>query len=400
MKLISAASDEADTERAFQECGESIRAAGVVPDLLLVFVTPDHAQKDLGAQVAALRAATGARHLLGCTGAGLIGGGSELEEPPAMTVLAASLPGAVLHPFHWTQDEMAKAEEGAFLTGRLPDIPAGVRPALLLLAEPYSFDTERLLKELEAACPGVPALGGNASGGSGPGTQPLFLDDEVLSEGAVGVLMWGGFEFRTLVSQGCRPIGRHLVITKAEGNVIYQVGGRPTLAVLKEVLEALSAEDQQRVRQGLHVGRVINERQETFKQGDFLIRNPLGLDPETGALAVGDVFRRGQTIQFHVRDADAAREDLRTMLAAFAHDLGARRVAGGFLFSCNGRGRGLFGTPNHDSGLVRQALGDFPLAGIFCAGEVGPVGGKNFLHGFTSALGFFLETAGPAAGAR
>jgi small ligand-binding sensory domain FIST len=207
----------------------------------------------------------------------------------------------------------------------------------------------------------------------------------------VGAVLAGGFDFRTVVSQGCRPIGRHLVITKAEGNVIFEVGGRPTLAVLKEVLDSLSARDQRRVREGLHVGRVINEGQPTFKHGDFLIRNPVGIDPESGALAVGDLFRRGQTIQFHVRDADAAREDLRALLGEFSKSLGGRRVEGGFLFSCNGRGARLFGRPNHDTGLVHEALGEFPMAGFFCAGEVGPVGGKNFLHGFTSALGFFLE---------
>ncbi|MBI5367412.1 MAG: FIST C-terminal domain-containing protein [Planctomycetes bacterium] len=394
MRFVSAASRESDLAKACAECAERVRAAGVRPDLLLVFVTPDHGASDPGEHLASLRAATGARHLVGCTGGGLIGGGAEHEEQPALTVLALALPGAAIHPYHFVQEEMEPAEAGSFLGGRLPELPAGAHPVYLVLAEPYTFDTERLLAEIDAAHPGAPALGGNASGGGGPGQQPLFLDDEVYTEGAIGVRLAGGFEFRALVSQGCRPIGRHLVITKAEGNVIFQVGGRPVLHVLKEILEAMPEDDQRRARAGLHVGRVINERQEAFKQGDFLIRNPIGIDPESGALAVGDLFRKGQTIQFHVRDAAAAAEDLRTMLASFAAELGDRRPAGGVLFSCNGRGERLFGVPNHDTGLVKGALGDVPLAGFFCAGEVGPVGGRNFLHGFTSALGFFLEPSG------
>ncbi|MBI3271321.1 MAG: FIST C-terminal domain-containing protein [Planctomycetes bacterium] len=391
MKFACAASHEAETGKAVEECARRIQEAGLAPDLLLVFVTANHVEEDFAPHLADLRQRTGAKKLLGCTGQGLIGGGSEHEEPPAMTVWAASLPGAALHTFHWTQEQLEAARPGEFLKGRLPALAGGGRSVFIVLGEPYTFDTERLAKEVDAAYPGAPALGGNASGGNGPGTQPLFLEEEVYREGLVGVALAGGFEFRTVVSQGCRPIGRHLVITKAEGNVIFELGGRPTLAVLKEILDALSEQDQRRVRHGLHVGRVINESQATFKQGDFLIRNPLGIDPDSGALAVGDLFRKGQTIQFHVRDAEAAAEDLRGMLGSFAKDLGGRKVEGGFLFSCNGRGQRLFGTPDHDSGLVRDALGNFPLAGFFAAGEVGPVGGRNFLHGFTSSLGFFLE---------
>lgn len=388
MRFVSIANRERDSAKAFAEVAEGIRASGLRPDLVLLFFTMHHAGEGIEERVAKVRRTTRARHLFGCTGEGIIGGGAEHEGVPAVVAEAAELPDTRLLPFAFVQEELDSSPTGTFWGDRLPQV---TDPVFLILADPFSIDVERLLYEVDLSYPGAPAIGGNASGGTQPGMHVLCFDEEVRGEGVVGAVLSGGFRFRALVAQGCRPIGRHLVITEAHGNIIEKIGGKQALSVVEEVIENLSNEDRARVRHGLHIGRVINENQESFKQGDFLIKNVVGIDRQRGALAAGDLFRKGQTIQFHVRDADAAREDLRTLLIDFHAAEGDRRIAGGVLFSCNGRGRRLFGVPDHDSRLVREILGEFPIAGFFCAGEIGPVGGKNFLHGFTSSVGLFLE---------
>jgi len=388
MRFVSVASREENSAKAFTEVADQIRASGVRPDLLLLFFTMHHAGEGIEDRVAAVRRTTGAKHVLGSTGEGLIGGGAEHEGIPAVVAQAAELPGTRIQPFAFPQEELESALTGMFWKDR---VEAVADPVFLVLADPFSIDVERLLYEVDLSFPGAPAIGGNASGGHQPGTHVLCFGDEVRREGAIGVALSGGFRFRALVAQGCRPIGRHLVVTEAHENIIAKIGGKPALAVVQEVIEQLSEDDLARVRRGLHIGRVINESKETFKQGDFLIKNVIGIDRESGALAAGDLFRKGQTIQFHVRDADAAREDLRTLLTDFQASEGGKKVAGSMLFSCNGRGERLFGVPDHDTRLVREVLGEFPIAGFFCAGEIGPVGGKNFLHGFTSSVGLFIE---------
>ena len=208
------------------------------------------------------------------------------------------------------------------------------------------------------------------------------LNEQILDNGAVGVFVDRGVEVRTLVSQGCRPIGKPYVVTRAERNFVEELGGQPALERLQEIAAAASEEDRELLRGGLHVGLVVDEHKAEFERGDFLVRNLLGADRESGALAVGDRVNVGQTVQFHVRDAAAADEDLRELLGGVDADAA-------LLFTCNGRGRHLFGTPDHDAGLVEQMLGPIPVAGCFCAGEIGPVGGRNFLHGFTASLALF-----------
>ena len=213
----------------------------------------------------------------------------------------------------------------------------------------------------------------------------MFLDDRVIDTGAVGVRV-DGIRIRALVSQGCRPIGSIYTVTVAEGNVIRELAGRPPLQRLQEVVEALPPEDRELVNRGLHVGRVIDEYKTELGRGDFLIRGVTGVDPQTGALAVGDRIEVGETIQFHVRDAATADEDLRNLL-----EQEAEPADGALLFTCNGRGSRLFPVPDHDASLVSNKLGGLPLAGFNCAGEIGPIGGKNFLHGFTASVALFSD---------
>lgn len=361
-------------------------------DLAIFFVSPQYgdALAGLGAQI---KQRTGAALVAGCTGESIVGGAREVEGEPALALWLARLPGVDLVPMHL---ELEQTPEGGTIVGwsdRLPPRwPAD--SGMLLLGEPFSFPADLLLERLNEDQPGVPVMGGMASGGWTAGQNRLFLDDQMFASGAVAIWLHGAIRLRSVVSQGCRPIGRHFVVTKAERNVIFELSGQPALKQLAEIFQTLSPEEQQLARNGLHVGRVINEYQDEFRRGDFLVRNVLGVDSSTGAIAIGDFVRAGQTVQFHLRDAASADEDLRELLNEAAPNADATADAsagsrGALLFTCNGRGTRLFDAPHHDAGALQSALGDVPVAGFFAQGEAGPVGGKNFLHGFTASVALF-----------
>ncbi|MBM4092552.1 MAG: hypothetical protein FJ276_24490, partial [Planctomycetes bacterium] len=231
-------------------------------------------------------------------------------------------------------------------------------------------------------------VGGMASGAAEPGTNRIFIGTDCLTEGAAVVLMNGAVRVTTVVSQGCRPIGHHLIVTRSEGNLVHELGGQPALLQLKKIFDTLSTTEQRMVNSGLFLGRVVNEYQDRFEQGDFLVRNVLGIDPDNGSIAVGDFLRPGQTVQFHVRDHQTAHDEMRHLLAR-ARDGSEGVPRGALLFTCNGRGSRLFSEPHHDARLIQKTFGDIPLAGFFAAGELGPIGGKNFMHGFTASVALF-----------
>jgi small ligand-binding sensory domain FIST len=260
----------------------------------------------------------------------------------------------------------------------------------LLLGDPFSFPTDHFLKLLHEEAPSLAVMGGMASASQVPKGNRLVLDDDVYDDGAVAFEVSGPVGIRTVVSQGCRPIGRSMIVTRAEKNIIREIGRRPALEVLRETFEELPTIDQELVQKGLHIGRVINEYQESFQRGDFLVRNVLGAD-EAGGIAINDVIRVGQTVQFHVRDAASADEDLGSLLESERQSAKCTAVRGALLFSCNGRGTRLFPGPNHDVGLIHQVFGPVAVAGFFAMGEVGPVGGQNFVHGFTASVVLFEE---------
>jgi small ligand-binding sensory domain FIST len=387
LAFASALSTETDGRRAAAEaCRQAVDELGTEADLAVAFVSHAYGP-DFASLAAELYRASGARYLLGCTAEAVIGRQTEIENQPAISVWLARLPGVSVVPMHL--EFRPTAAGGSFAgwpDGLPPAWPSG--SAVIALAEPYSFPADVWLSRLGDDQPGVPVLGGMASGAHAPGENQIFLNDQCLDSGAVAVLLHGPLAILSLVSQGCRPIGRPMVVTKADRQVILELGGKSALGQLQELFEELADEDQRLVQQGLHVGRVINEYQETFGRGDFLVRNCLGADRASGAIAVGDFFRTGQTVQFHVRDAATADEDLRSMLAGLATS-GRIPPAAALLFSCNGRGSRLFDQPHHDAAAVADALGALPLAGFFAQGELGPVGGKNFVHGFTASLALF-----------
>lgn len=392
MPFAAALSNKPSLKAALDEVCQSIGTAlaGRKPDLACVFVSHHYSSRfeELADQ---LRAKLGATNLIGCTGDSIVGGDMECEDEPALSVWCAILPGATLETFHLTFEQTPDGLLCSGLPDNLGENSSDTR-AVLLLGEPYSSLPQAVLDLLADEVPGVPVVGGMASGG-GPGENRLFLDDQLIESGAVGVVVRGGPRLRTIVSQGCRPIGTTFVVTRAERNIIYELGGVAPLERLKKLFPELPARDQQLVENGVHLGVVMNEYQETFQRGDFLIVNVHGADRTTGALATGGLMRVGQTVQFHIRDADTADDDLRHLLEMNPPSTGGSR--GALLFSCNGRGTRMFSVMNHDAAAIQQFLGPLPLAGFFAQGELGPVGGKNYIHGFTASIALFEED-GPA----
>jgi small ligand-binding sensory domain FIST len=382
-RCAAALSTRLDLTAALDEVCQPVKQAlGQAATLAVVFVSHDRAP-DCQRIAATICDALGSDQLLGCTAESLVGTGREIEGETGLSLWAAHLPGASVTPMHLTFE---RTPDGGMIGGWLDDDEWSADASLLALGDPFSFPMESLLEQLNVDRPGVPVFGGMSSGGASPGENRLILGRQAFDGGAVAVRL-GGVRVRSVLSQGCRPIGRPLVITRCEGNIIQELGGRPALLVLKEVFDELPDREKVLVQRALHLGRVVSEYQERFESGDFLVRNVLGHDPQSGAIAVGDYFRVGQTVQFHIRDARTADDDLTQCLAA-VKDQKAKPI-GGLLFTCNGRGMHLFGEPHHDAGLVREYLGDIPLAGFFAQGELGPVGGKNFVHGFTASLALF-----------
>jgi len=377
-------------EHAHAAAGEVCHAAmaqlDAAPDLAVLFASPHH-REEFGEIAQRVCEAIACRSLIGCIGESIVGGDREIEGEPALSLWLAWLPATTVKLMHL---EFQSTPDGGSFTGWPADLaePWPASAAMLLLGEPFSFPADELVRRIDEDRPGVPVLGGMASGGTAPGENLLILGDRVLENGAVAALIHGAVRVSSVVSQGCRPIGQPFVVTRAENNIIHELGGAPPLLRLKEIFKTLTEREQELVQHGLHVGRVLNEYQDEFHRGDFLVRNVIGADPQTGAIAIGDFARPGQTIQFHVRDEDTADEDLRHLLAD-ARQRAAPQPRRALLFTCNGRGTRLFSSADHDARCVRQSLGDIPLAGFFAQGEIGPVAGKNFLHGFTASVAIF-----------
>ena len=345
-------------------------------DVLLTFVSPHFAgaTEDVAG---VLRAILHPRVLVGATHAGIVGTGREVEDTAAISVWAASLAGTTAHS---VQLDVVSGEHGHDLVGWPGD--ADTAHTLLVLGDPYTFPADGVLAVLARAHPGLQVIGGMASAASGPGGNHLIGGERVLTRGAVGVLLGGDAIVTPVVSQGCRPVGRPYVVTAADGHHLTGLGGRPALERIQELAADLDEGERAQLQQGLHLGVVVDEHKVEFGRGDFLVRNIVGARADDGALAVGASLDVGQTVQFQLRDAASADVDLHSMLAGHS-------AAGALLFTCTGRGERLFGVPDHDARVVRDVLGAVPLAGGFCAGELGPVGGRNHLHGFTASLALF-----------
>ena len=383
LRFASALSRKTDTEAAVRDLADAVRmqlGQGAI-DLAFVFFSPHHVGKaDLVARM--ILEELSIEVCLGCSGEGVIADREELETAPALTLWVGCLPGVRLTPlqlsFSETQDQI-----------KMPGWPdaSAETSTFILLADPFTTPIHDVLSVMAERYPNGQAVGGLAGGGRGPGDNRLLKNGNVFDGGVVGVQLSGPIAIRTVISQGCCPIGERYVVTRAEQNMVFELGGKPALARLQEVFESLegSRRDAHRV---LHIGIAIDEHRSRFERGDFLVRNLVGADQKAGAIAIGDLVQEGQTVQFQLRDAKSASDDLHVLLAA---DRAKHRnpPLGALLFSCCGRGEGLFGHAHHDSMVVQERVGPIPVAGFFAQGEIGPVGGKNFLHGYTASVALF-----------
>ena len=365
---------------------EAARAAaigleGAEADIAVVFASGAHLAAP-EATLEGVHAELAPEALIGCGAGGVLGSGLELESGTAVAVWAAALDGGSARTFLATVTE--EQDEGV-LEG-MPELSP--HATLILLSDPYSFPTDAVLTGLARDAPGVPVLGGLSSARTPDGAGALLYDQSVCERGAVGVRL-DGVEMLPCVSQGAAPLGREMTVTAAEGNVIHELAGRPAVQTIEQVIAELEIEERALVAAGLLIGIVIDGGKPEYEQGDFLVRGVLGADPDTGAVAIGASVAPGQVVRLHARDARSADEDLRRQLRVRARAIGGERPAGALVFSCNGRGQSMFGACDHDATMVQDELGGAPSAGFFAAGEIGPVGGRSFLHGFTATVAIF-----------
>ena len=378
MPYAAALSEHAVGPTAATEVADDVVASiGPGPDAAVLFATAPHLEA-IGEMAAIVRERLGPHTLIGASAVSVVGGDQEIEESPAVSLWAGNFGPAT--PVRMT----ASRDDGVLRFDGVDRETMDAGHTLIVVPDPFTFPVGELIEQLEVDHPHVTAVGGLASAAFRPGDNRLVLDDQLFDDGAVGFVLSGPTRVTTVVSQGCRPIGRPLVVTKSDGNMILELAGRPAYEQLAKLVGRLTDRDRVLASQGLHIGRVIDEHMTVFDRGDFLIRGVLGADPATGAVAVGDVISVGSIIQFQVRDAASADEDLRQLMEGQAAD-------GALLFTCNGRGNHLFSVPSHDATLVSRMLDGAPLGGMFCAGEIGPVGGRSFVHGFTASLALFHD---------
>jgi small ligand-binding sensory domain FIST len=382
MQWASAVSRRAAALAALDEAAAEVTGGlRAAPDLVLVFASSHYA-----ATYAELARAANARFpgalVVGCAAESVLGNGVEVERSESLALLAGTLPGVELLPFH-LERAPRDAVEWRALIGAEPSSLGGC----VLFGDPFD-DVDSAVGRLDAVTPEVPKIGGLVSGVGAPGDAAMFLGGNVLRDGVLGLGLRGALSMRTLVAQGCRPIGKPMIVMRCRDQIVDELDVGKPVEVLRGLFEGLDPRDQELGRHSLYLGVEMGDRGGRYAQGDFLIREIAGMDPTSGAMALHGRIRPYQVVQFHLRDARTATEDLEARLARLPRLPGVGLDAqGAILVSCVGRGRALYGTTGHDSQRVRDALGALPLAGFFASGELGQVGGQTFLHGYTCVLG-------------
>jgi len=390
-RWASSVSDAADIADAVAQTVSDIRRqlGGDQCDVVIAFASPHHAahyqsipafvQEGLGGQ------------FFGCSGGGVIGGGREVEARPGFSLSAAVLPRVKVLPFHLTDADLAALGARAERWEERLGVEAAEDPQFVLLPDPFSCDVEHLLSMLDQIYPCSPKIGGLASGARKAGGNALWAGGAMHSEGVVGLALVGDLVIDTLVAQGCRPVGEPMFVTRCHDNRIYELDGRPPLDVLRELYERCDEDDRLLMQHSLFLGLVMAPSRQNYGRGDFLVRNIFGIDAESGALAIGAAVKENEVVQFHLRDVITSAEDLSELLQRYRLDHDGAEPQGSLLFSCLGRGKGFYGRADHDTDAFRAFLGQVPLGGFFCNGEIGAVHGTTFLHGYTSSFGLFRQ---------
>ncbi len=395
MKWTSAVSEEQLLDNAVAECLEALDSdlAPQDADLVLAFPSVHHAD-GLERFPAALRDHYPNAVILGCSGNGIIGAGREVEGRAGLSITAARMPGVRITPFRFDDRDLPDADAGPQEWEGVVGVSAESSPQFVILADPFSVRGEDMLMGLDFAFPSSTKIGGLASGGQQSGTNALFLDGACYRTGVVGAALRGSVLLDTIVAQGCRPIGSPMVVTACDRNILLEVDGRSPMDALREVFAGLDERDRGLVQHSLFLGVVMDELIDSPQLGDFLVRNVIGADQNSGVLAIGELLAEGQTVQFHLRDADTSSQDLDALLTRYSGDRHVHEGSGALLFQCLGRGSYLYGRPDHDTEMFREKVGSLPLTGFFCNGEIGPVGNTTFIHGYTSSFGIFRPKPG------
>ena len=405
MQWASAISQQNTLRAALAECAHSVRAtlasnanagagsdagANAAPDLAVVFAASEYADDyaDLPDIVGEL---LGPQALLvGCSGGGIIGGGAEIEQEPAVSLTVASLPGVNIRPVRLEAGDLPSLDAPPDDWHDALGVNPADQPQFVLLADPMSFPAQEFLLGMDYAYPAAAKIGGLASAGQGARQNGLFLGADYHDSGAVGVALSGNIIVETVVAQGCRPIGEPMRITRSDRNFLVELDEHPPIDVLRSIYQRAGQRDRDLMQHSLFLGVVMDALIDRPQQGDFLIRNVMGMDQRSGVLAIGEMLKEGQLVQFHLRDAETSADDLSAVLERYAMENRENPAHGALLFSCLGRGKYLYGKPNHDTEVFHDKVGaSVPLGGFFCNGEIGPVSGVTFLHGYTSSFGIF-----------
>ncbi|MEC7641446.1 MAG: FIST N-terminal domain-containing protein [Nitrospinota bacterium] len=394
MKWVSALSTQTDIDAAVQEASEEIvrQLGNNQADLTVIFLAPQY--RDFYDRVPdLLNRYLNSGMLFGCSGGGIIGNGVEVEQQAAFSITCAKMPGVKIQPIYSETKELPDQDTSPSVWRQWLNVNIEDQPHFIFLADPFSFRGEEFLSGVDFAYPNSKKVGGLASGAQSMGGNALYLGNKIYNKGLIGIALSGDIEIDTIVAQGCRPIGEPMKITDCQDTLLKELDGKPTLEVLQELNEVLPDSDKKLLQTSLFLGIEMDPMKDDPQQGDFLIRNLMGVDRESGALAIGALLRTGQLVQFHLRDKKMSAEDLDVMLTRYRSQGKAENASGALLFSCLGRGKYLYGEENHDTNMFRNKLGQIPLGGFFCNGEIGPVGNTTFLHGYTSSFGIFRKTS-------
>ncbi len=390
MEWVASLSTRSRYEDAFEEAASAIsnQLGGRKPDLVVIFLSA-HYESDYDRVPLDVKSRFKGAVLLGCSGGSIIGKGQEVEDRPAFSITAAVLPDVAIVPFHVPPGELPEvAEAPASWHERLGLVPEQ-DPDFVVLPDPFSSDAQQLVWGLDAAFPRSTVVGGLASGARAPDENALYIGQRTYSSGVVGVALYGDIRVDTVVAQGCRSLGTPMRITRSQRNLLFELDGRPAVEVLDTVFSAMDESEQAIFQRSPMLGIAMDSERDVFGPGDFLIRNLVGLDRAHGVIAVAAMLEDDSMVQFHVRDAAASAQDLAGVLARHRMSETGDRAVGALVFSCLGRGRQFYGVADHDTELFREHFGDIALGGFFCSGEIGPVHGRTFLHGYTSSFGLF-----------